>query len=166
MFMITIVCQHIMGGHKSLVARKCCQQGEGAIQALSLKVVFREFSLSGLPSAPRPGKNSFLVRVLCGAPSAGCRSSAAANAKVTAAQLLLNSREAGQGRSFVRLVMKLSCVATSFPTQRNYILIISFLLHFSIVANPGFLTRNYLTKETFKVLHIIKSMVDIMQLYF
>ena len=113
MFMITIVCQHIMGGHKSLVARKCCQQGEGAIQALSLKVVFREFSLSGLPSAPRPGKNSFLVRVLCGAPSAGCRSSAAANAKVTAASCCpLNSREAGQGRSFVSLVMKLSCVAT------------------------------------------------------
>ena len=166
MIMITIVCQHIMGGHKSLVARKCCQQGEGAIQALSLKVVFREFSLSGLPSALRPGKNSFLVRVLCGAPSAGWRSSAAANAKVTAAQLLLNSREAGQGRSFVRLVMKLSCVATSFPTQGNYILIISFLLHFSIVANPGFLTRNYLTKETFKVHNIIKSMVDIMQLYF
>ena len=110
--MITIVCQHIMGGHKSLVARKCCQQGEVAIQAPSLKVVFREFSLSGLPSGSRPGKNSFLVRVLCGAPSAGWRSSAAANAKVTAAQLLLNSREAGQGRSFVRLVMKLSCVAT------------------------------------------------------
>ena len=68
--------------------------------------------MAGVASAPRPGKNSFLVRVLCGAPSAGCRSSAAANAKVTAAQLLLNSREAGQGRSFVRLVMKLSCVAT------------------------------------------------------
>ena len=117
--MITIVCQHIMGGHKSLVARKCCQQGEGAIQALSLKVVFREFSLSGLPSAPRPGKNSFLVRVLCGAPSAGCRSSAAANAKVTAAQLLLNSREAGQGRSFVRLVMKLSCVAPAFQHRET-----------------------------------------------
>ena len=55
---------------------------------------------------------------------------------------------------------------TSFPTLGNCILIISFLLHFSIVANPGFLTRNYLTKEKFKVLHIIISMVDIMQLYF
>ena len=118
--MITIVCQHIMGGHKSLVARKCCQQGEGAIQAPSLKVVFREFSLSGLPSAPRPGKNSFLVRVLCGAPSAGCRSSAAANAKVTAASCCpLNSREAGQGRSFVRLVMKLSCVAPAFQHRET-----------------------------------------------
>ena len=37
---------------------------------------------------------------------------------------------------------------------------------FFFFANPGFLTRNYLTKETFKVHNIIKSMVDIMQLYF
>ena len=76
---------------------RCFLQSEGAKEAPSLKIVFHEISLAGAASAPRPGKNSFLVRVLCGAPSAGCRSSAAANAKVTAAQLLLNSREAGQG---------------------------------------------------------------------